>query len=175
MSSLFRSPLRRFALLLALATPPAAACGGGTPAPALGPVPQTAVLYDDDAGGLRDSVRVVVRDDAALQALWRQATQGQDAPPAPPAVDWRREMVVAVAAGRKAPSDRIRVDSVGMRREPGADGRVRDAMAVLVRTTQGCERFTSAVFPVYLVRVRRYDGPVVFVERRDRAEGCAGG
>ena len=169
-------PLRRFALFLALAAPFAAACGGkGGGAPALSPVPQTAVLYDDDAGGLRDSVRVVVRDDAMLRALWRQATAGQDAPPPPPAVDWRREMVVAVAAGRRAPSDRIRVDSVGMRREPGADGKMRDAMAVLVRTTQGCERFTSAVFPVYLVRVRRYDGPVVFVERRDRSAGCAGG
>jgi hypothetical protein len=173
MSSRFSS-FRRFALLLAL--PSAAACGGkGNAAPVLSPIPQTAVLYDDDAGGLRDSVRAVVRDDAALQALWRQATAGQDAPPPPPAVDWRREMVVAVAAGRMAPSDRIRVDSVGMRREPGADGRVRDVMAVLVRTTRGCERFTSAVFPVNLVRVRRYDGPVVFVERRDRAEGCTGG
>ncbi|HEU4457142.1 MAG TPA: hypothetical protein VFR81_29000 [Longimicrobium sp.] len=158
------------ALVLACAV---TACGGGGGAPPLSPVPQAAVLYDDDAGGLRDSVRVVVRDAAGLERLWRQATAGQSAPPPIPPVDWRREMVVGVAAGRMMPNDRIRVDSVGVRREPGADGKEREVMAVLVRTTQGCERFTSAAFPVSLVRVRRYPGAVVFVERRERAAGCA--
>jgi hypothetical protein len=117
-------------------------------------------------------VRLVVRDAAGLERLWRQATAGQTAPPPVPTVDWGREMVVAVAAGRMAPNDRIRVDSVGVRREPGADGHAREVMAVLVLTTQGCERFTSAAFPVSLVRLRRYEGQVVFVERRERAAGC---
>jgi hypothetical protein len=140
----------------------------------LSPVARAAVLYDDDAGGLRDSVRLVVRDAAGLERLWRQATAGQSAPPPAPSVDWGREMVVAVAAGRMTPNDRITVDSVGTRREPGADGREREVLAVLVRTTQGCERFRSAAaFPVSLVRLRRYEGQVVFVERRERAAGCA--
>ncbi len=175
MSSVSSFPLCR--LVLAFALPLAAACGGGGPRalPGLSPVPQTSVIYEDDAGGLRDSVRLVVRSAAELDDLWRRATAGQTAPPPPPAVDWNREMVVAVAAGRMRPSDRIQVDSVGMRREPGADGRMREVMAVLVRTTQGCGGFSTAAFPMNVVRVRRYAGTVVFVERRDRAEGCTGG
>jgi len=166
---------RRRAIHLPLLALACAACGGGGGggAPALSPVAQSAVLYDDDAGGLRDSVRVVVRDAAGLERLWRQVTAGQSTPPPAPVVDWEREMVVGVAAGRMVPNDRIRVDSVGVRREPGPDGKEREVMAVLVRTTQGCERFTSAAFPVSLVRVRRYAGAVVFVERRERAAGCA--
>ncbi|HET6762733.1 MAG TPA: hypothetical protein VFH27_03650 [Longimicrobiaceae bacterium] len=169
------SPRRPAGRLLALALACAAgavACGGGKGG--LGPVARTAVLYDDDAGGLRDSVRLVVRDAVGLERLWRQATAGQSAPPPAPMVNWGREMVVAVAAGRMTPNDRIAVDSAGVRREPGADGREREVLAVLVRTTQGCERFrTAAAFPVSLVRVPRYAGPVVFVERRERAAGCA--
>lgn len=156
-----------------------AACGGGRPAmpgpasvPApLGPVVQAAVIYDDDAGGMRDSVRLVVRDLAAFQVLWRSATDGQASPPPLPAIDFAREMVVAVGAGRMTPNDRIRVDSVGGPR-PGPGGG-RDAMVVLVRTTEGCERFPTAAWPLQLVRVRRHDGPVVFVERRVRAEACS--
>jgi hypothetical protein len=166
--------LRRAAPALALMMAAACARGGGAPAapPPLGPVPQAALIYDDDAGGVRDSVRLVVRAPGDLDALWRRATAGQPAPPPAPAVDFGREMVVAVAAGRMAPDDRIRVDSVGVRREPGADGRLREVLAVLVRTTEACGRYATAVYPLQVVRVRRWDGPVVFVERRERGEGC---
>jgi len=155
-----------------------AACGGGRPAappPSPAPVVQAAVIYDDDAGGMRDSVRLVVRDRAALEALWRTATSGHASPPPLPAVDFGREMVLAVGAGRMTPDDRIRVDSVGVRRQAGGDGRVGEALVVLVRTVRGCQPYRAAAWPVQLVRVRRHDGPVVFVERRDRAEGCARG
>jgi hypothetical protein len=172
MSHAVRFPGALLPLSAALAALAAAACGGGAP-PALGPVPQTAVVYDDDAGGVRDSVRLVVRDAAAFGALWRRVTAGQGSPPPLPAVDFGRDMVLAVAAGRMQPNDRIRVDSVGGRRGPGSDGKMRGELAVLVRTTAGCRRFPTAVFPVQLVRVRRYDGPVRFVEHRERGEGCA--
>ena len=160
---------------LALAALPllAAGCGRGRPqAPAPAPVLQPSVLYDDDGGGMRDSVRLVVRDPAAFQALWRSATRGQPSPPPLPAIDFAREMVVAVGAGRMAPDDRIRVDSVSLRPQPGG-GHARPSLAVVVRTTQGCGGFSAASWPVQLVRVRRHDGPVVFVERRVRAEDCA--
>lgn len=175
MNPLSPSP-RRAALACALFAA-AAGCAGGrgaSPAPApMGPVPQASLLYDDDAGGgVRDSVRLVVRAPAELDDLWRRATAGQSAPPPAPAVDFAREMVVAVAAGRMAPDDRIRVDSVGLRREPGADGRVREVLAVLVRTTEECGRYATPVYPLQVVRVRRYDGPVMFVERRERGERC---
>lgn len=157
---------------------PAAACGGTVAPPPLfllGPVAQASVLYDDDAGGMRDSVRLVVRDPAGLEALWRTVTDGQPSPPPAPAVDFAREMVVAVAAGRMAPDDRIRVDSVGVRAQAGGDGRLREALVVMVSTTEACGGFAAAAWPVQVVRVRRHDGPVVFLERRVRGEGCARG
>ena len=157
--------------LLLTAAAVAAACGGGGK-PALRPIPQNAVMYDDDAGGVRDSVRMVVRDAAALGSLWRRATTGQGAPPPLPPVDFRKELVVAVAAGRMRPNDRIRVDSVGVRKEPGADGKTHEVLSVLVLTTAGCRSFSTPVWPVQIVRVARYGGPVKFVERREPGDGC---
>ncbi|HEX6750868.1 MAG TPA: hypothetical protein VF092_26510 [Longimicrobium sp.] len=163
-------PRPLFIPLFLFAAAISAACGKGKPA--LKPVPQAAVVYDDDAGGVRDSLRLVVRDAAALGSLWRNATRGQSAPLPPPQVDFRREMVLAVAAGRMSANDRIRVDSVGVRKEPGADGKMREVLSVLVLTTQGCRTFATPVFPVQLVRVPRYEGQVRFVERREQGEGC---
>lgn len=161
-------------LALAAAALLAAGCGRGRPpAPAPAPVLQPSVIYDDDAGGMRDSVRLVVRDPAAFRALWQSATQGQSSPPPLPSIDFAREMVVAVGAGRMSPDDRIRVDSVSLRAEAGGARGARSSLVVLVRTTEGCRGFAAASWPVQLVRVRRHDGPVVFVERRVRAEDCA--
>ncbi len=141
--------------------------------PPLLPVPSASVLYYDNQGALRDSVRMVVRDEAGLRALWGRVTAGQSSPPPAPAVAFDREMVLVVGAGRKSPEDQIQVDSVGVRREMGPSGRMRDVLAVQVRTTEGCGRFRTAAYPVQIVRVRRYDGEVGFVERRERAEGCS--
>src|SRR5687768_11073892 len=60
-------------------------------------------LYSDNAGGIQDSLRTVVRDEATLRQLWERATTGQSAPPPLPRVDFAREMVLVVGAGRKTP------------------------------------------------------------------------
>lgn len=147
--------------------------GGAAPAPApLSPVPAASVVYYDNQGALQDSVRTVVRDPASLQTLWERVTAGQASPPPAPEVDFGREMLVVVGAGRKTPEDQIHVDSVGVRREMGPSGRRQDVLAVVVRTTEGCGRFRTEAYPVEIVRVRRFEGPVSFVERRERAEGC---
>ncbi len=151
-----------------------AACRRGAPpaaAPSWSPVPAERVYYDNE-GGIRDSVRLVVRDREALQRLWTQATAGQAAPPPPPQVDFGREMLLAVGAGRMTPEDQIQVDSVGVRPETTAAGRREDVLAVVVRTTEGCRRFNVDAYPVEIVRVRRFDGPVSFLERRVQATDC---
>lgn len=157
--------------LLALGLP---ACGRGPALPApLGPVPETARLYYDDGGGLTDSTRLVVRGEAMWQEVWQRATAPRSAPPPLPVIDFSRDMILVVAAGRMTPEDQIRVDSVGVRRERTAEGEDQDVLTVVVRTAQGCGLFASEAYPVEIVRVRRFDGPVNFVERRQRAE-CAG-
>ncbi len=164
--------------LLALAfAAAAAACahGGAAPPPlsaVLGPVAPEARLYYDDAGGFPDSARIVVREAARWREIWQQATSKRPSPPPMPQVDFDRDMVVVVAAGRRKAEDQIRVDSVGVRKERDAAGNEHDALAVVVRTIQGCGNFNADAYPVEVVRVRRFTGPVTFIERQDRATDC---
>lgn len=152
---------------------------GGTPgalatvspaAPAWSAIPSTARMYYDNSGGIRDSLRIVVRDDATLRIVWSQATSGQTTPPPAPTIDFNREMLLLVAAGRKTPEEQIRVDSVAIQRAAG--GARQETFFAVVRLTEGCQRFNIDAFPLEIVRVNRFDGPVEFVERRDRPQDC---
>jgi hypothetical protein len=148
------------------------ACGRGvpsTPSP-LGPVPIEARVFYDNGGGIRDSSQVVIRDAASLQDAWQRATSTQSSPPPAPEVDFDRQMLLLVSAGRMSPDDQIRVDSVGVRREVAVSGGNQDVLAVQYTITEGCRRFNRDAYPVEIVRVRRYDGEVRFIGRRGRAE-----
>ncbi len=134
--------------------------------PPLGPVPDSDRLYYDTRGGIADSLRMVVRDAGSWLEVWTRVTAERAAPPPLPTLDFEEHMAVVVAGGRMTPEDRVRVDSVGVRAERSADGDVRDVLAVIVQTTHGCGRFNADAYPVEIVRVRRFDGPVTFVERR---------
>jgi hypothetical protein len=147
------------------------------PAPAqqedvLGPVSTDSRLYADNTGGFADSLRLVVRDQAAWETTWQRATSGQTSPPPRPVVDFQEHMVVVVAAGRMTPEDRIRVDSVGVRSVRTEAGTLEDAFEIVVRTVTGCGRLRVDAFPFEIIRTRRFEGPVRFIERRTAAEGC---
>src|SRR5690606_33794202 len=114
----------------------------------------------------------VIRDQAAFSAAWSQATSAQSAPPAPPAIDFSREMVLLVAAGRQTPEEQIRVDSVVVQRAPGGGP---NTFYALVRLSQGCQRFNIDAYPLEIVRVERFEGPVEFIERVDRPTDCLPG
>ena len=173
------------AVALILAASLSAACRrGGAPAPgaaviaATAPTPQplspAATVYYDNGGGIQDSLRVVVRDEATLRDFWRRATSTQPSPPPLPAVDFSREMVVVVSGGRMSPADQIRVDSAGVRDEVGAPGARQRVLEVVVRTVRACQTFNSEAYPVAIVRVPRVEGSVRFTERRERGAGCPG-
>ena len=149
-------------------------CGGGGP-PGLSPVTDRARLYYNDAGGVADSTRQVIRDVDHWRQAWDQATARQDDPPPLPAVDFDESMVLLVAAGRSAPGDRIRVDSVGVTEQRTAGGDTRDVLKVVVRKVRACGDFQGETFPVEIVRVRTYDGPVTFAERTVQGPGCQQG
>src|SRR5690606_16170584 len=127
--------------------------------------------YSDNASGIQDSVRLVVRDAAMFADYWQRATAQQLTPPPPPAIDFGAQMVLVVAAGRMTPEDRIRVDSVVVREEVTTTGQ-RDVLSALVRVIEGCGRFQADPYPVEIVRVARFDGPARFVERRQRPQDC---
>jgi hypothetical protein len=159
----------------------AAACGRGrTPAAAAAPEPARAFaapvrLYYDNGGGVADSVREVVRDAPTFQRWWSQATSRQPSPPAAPAVDFAQDMVLVVAAGRLTPDDEIRVDSVGITREIDPAGRSQETLRVVVRMTLACERVDIDGYPLEIVRVRRFEGPVRFADNRVQAQNCRDG
>lgn len=147
------------------------------PAPAqqqdvLGPVSGQSRLYADNTGGFTDSLRLVVLDEGGWEDAWRRATSGQSSPPSRPSVDFQESMVVVVAAGRMTPEDRIRVDSVGVRSVRTEDGSLEDAFEIVVRTVRGCGRLRVDAFPFEIVRTRRFEGAVRFIERQSTAEGC---
>jgi len=138
----------------------------------LAPVSTTSRLYSDNAGGFTDSTRLVVRDEDEWETVWTRATSQQAAPPPRPSVDFAANMVVLVAAGRMTPEDQIRVDSVGVRSVRTEAGDLDDVFEIVVRTTRGCGRLRVDAFPFEIVRTRRFEGPVRFVERSTAAEGC---
>ena len=127
------------------------------------PFAEAARIYYDNGIAFSDSTRLVVRDSGTWRTVWRQATQTQPSPPPMRAVDFTKDMVVLVAAGRMKPGDAIRVDSVG----------VRGSITVLViRTTVACQPFPSDAFPFEIVRIPRTDGQVRFSEHRERSTSC---
>src|SRR5688572_17119005 len=89
-------------------------CGRGRPPgapPPSTPMPPPEQLYYDNGGGIRDSTRMVIRDAQTFATQWARATAMQASPPAVPSIDFNRQMVILVAAGRKTPEDQIHVDS----------------------------------------------------------------
>jgi len=154
--------------------------GGASPPPAIAPTPvapiaPSEVIFYDNGGGVRDSVRLVVRDPDEFRTLWERATSTQLSPPPLPSVDFSRQMVLVIGAGRMTPEDQIQVDSVGVRDEATPDGGRQRVLEAVVRTIRGCQQFNSDAYPVVFVRVERFDGTVRFTERRERAAGCEPG
>ncbi len=146
-----------------------AAPAAPAPIQALAPM---ARLYYDNGGGLQDSARIVVRTADELASVWQRATSGQATPPPVPQIDFGRELVLVAAAGRMTPDDQIQVDSVAVRKERTPDGKLQDVLTAWVRVTQGCRRFKADAYPVELVRVRQFAGPVHFVDQRVQTAGC---
>jgi hypothetical protein len=132
-------------------------------------MPPPAPLYSDNGGGIRDSIRYVVRNATELADYWRRATSIQSAPPELPAIDFNRDMVIVVAAGRMTPEDQIQVDSLLVRRELMSSGARVETLTIVVRTVEGCRRFRTNAFPLQIVRARKFDGPIKWEERAVKA------
>jgi hypothetical protein len=131
-------------------------------------MPPPVPLYRDNVGGIRDSVRIIAFDAAALGTHWRQATSTQASPPAVPAIDFNRDMVIIVAAGRQTPEEQIHVDSLFVQRELMSSGQRQEVLTIVVRTVVGCGRLRTEAYPVEIVRARRFNGPVKWADRIER-------
>src|SRR5712691_11837004 len=130
---------------------------------ALSPVLPIARVYYDDGPAFRDSIRLVVEDSVTWKRVWTRASSTQPSPPPRPDIDFRSELLLVVGAGRMAPGDQIRVDSVGVRG---------GFFIVVVRITTECRPLAADVYPVEIVRALRTGKPVAFTERRERGANC---
>lgn len=173
-----RRSYQHIALLAALTVLPGCHRGGGISAPPAAPpaapIAPAALLYYDNGGGIQDSLRLIVRDVETFRDIWTRATSTQPSPPAMPDVDFRRSMLLVISTGRMTPEDMVRVDSVGVHQEVSPSGNRERVMQAIVRTIRGCGGFNSDAYPLAIVQVERFEGPVRFTERRERAEGCTG-
>ena len=135
------------------------------PAPAdeMEPLDSSARVYYDDETGFTDSLRLTIRDEETFRGVWAQATQRQATSPALPQINFQSQMVLLVSAGRLRAGDQIHVDSIGRR-----EGR----LVAVVRTTVECQEFPAVAHPVEIVRVRRSESQVIFVERRAKSGDC---
>jgi hypothetical protein len=152
-----------------------AGCGAGRQGGAASdgdPFPPPQHLYSDNGGGIQDSLRVVIHDEAELRRRWIDATSTELSPPGLPDVDFRRQMVVLVSAGRLTADDQIHVDGASTARAMDPSGRTQRTLTIQVRTVRGCRDGAQEAYPLQLVRMQRFDGPVRFSERVERADNC---
>jgi hypothetical protein len=128
------------------------------------PVLASALLYQDISSGIRDSTRLVIRDADSFNAYWQRATSSQPTPPPVPAIDFSKEMIVLVAAGRMNPQPEFRVDDVRVGREQ-TGGEAVDVLTIVVETVQSCSRIRVDAYPISIMRVSKFDGPVRWEDR----------
>ena len=133
------------------------AAGGAAMEPSL----LFATLTAGDRSAIQTPTQVVVRTAAEWQTLWRRHTAALTEVPAPPRVDFTREMVIAVFAGRVESSTRMSILRIT---------REANRLVVLVRmaeTQPGPEPVGTGVrTPFHIVRIARSSLPVVFVRAR---------
>lgn len=159
----------RLRLLAASLIAAGAACAGGRPAdtpadtttsPAVRGVLEQRTLLHEHSSGMSDSARRVITDQGTWSAAWSTVYARQGPPPALPAVDFTREMVVLVAMGtRSSGGYTIQVDSV----------RADSVLTIFVRSTSPgpqCGAIAALTEPVHAVAIRRSGLAPRFVEQR---------
>jgi hypothetical protein len=142
------------------------AMGGCAPsAPSMEPIPREARLFHSQSSIYQSPTRIIVRDGTQWPELWRTFTNAPpSAGPPRPDIDFTREIVLVAAAGSRSAGDEISIDSV-------AEGS--GALRVVVTTQSGCLDSHWAGNPIDVIRVRRVEGHVQFVERFTLGQRCA--
>jgi len=137
----------------------AASCDGGK-APAGGDALELSTLVQQSIPGQGgETVRQVVRDQAAWTALWAKLREGSALPEAPPAVDFAREMIAVAAMETQSCVSRVTIRSAV---EAGGE-LVLDVLEA--PPAPNCICITSER-PIHVVRLRRVDSPARFTVER---------
>ena len=118
-------------------------------------------------GGPAEPARQAIRDEGSWTKFWLELTSVRVPPDDPPAVDFTSQMVLVAAMGRRSTAGyRISIEGVYE-----SEGRL-FVDVVEVAPGVGCMLAQMVTAPVTAALIRAHDGPVQFMERRQR-EACA--
>jgi hypothetical protein len=108
-------------------------------------------------------IRFVFHSQDEWEAFWADERRGCTAPPIPTGVDFKRDMLVFAAMGKRmAPQDSIAVAGTGVRH---------DTVVVAIRRwmlMDGCPGPRRPTFPTSLVKIPADARPLVFAEEHRR-------
>lgn len=160
--------IRLSGLLLLSGLLAAASCDGGksptNPADAADPGPGGSALtletlvQQSNPGQGGETVREVVRDQAAWAAIWAKLREGTALPEAPPAVDFSRDMVIVAAMQTQSCVSRVTIRSAT---PPTASGGELVIDVLEAPPAPNCICITSER-PIHAVRLRKVDAPARF-------------
>ncbi len=152
-----------FPLAMAAAGLLALACLGASPASGRGggSVGLETLVQRSIPGQTGDQLREVIRDEPSWKALWARLREGDGGvlPAEPPAVDFKRDMVIAAALPTQACISKVTIRGIGHR--PG------ELVVDLLEAPAAphCVCFVSAR-PIHVVRLPRSAEPVRFAVER---------
>jgi hypothetical protein len=137
----------------------AASCDGSAPAtPASSEAPAMileTLVQQSNPGQAGDTVREVVRDQAAWTAMWAKLREGSGLSETPPAVDFTQDMVIVAAMPIQSCVSKVTVRSAV---ESGGEL----VIGILeAPPAPNCVCFTSER-PIHAVRVHKVDAPARF-------------
>jgi hypothetical protein len=162
---LARIALTLSALLLAAcsgsAAGPAGSPAAGTAPGGGGPLEVTTIVQQSNPGQSGDTVREVIRDQAAWTALWTKLREGSALPEAAPEVDFAKDMVIAAAMPTQGCVSKVTIRAVS--RE--GDGLVVDVLEA--PPAPNCVCFVSER-PIHVVRVPKAGGEARFAVEQGR-------
>jgi hypothetical protein len=121
------------------------------------------IVIDEQTSGFETSYESVVRDDRAWRSLWSRVYAHEEPPPAIKRIDFRREMVVVVAAGvQRSGGHRISIDRISVR---GKRLEIR-----YHRSCPGPGKFSTTMLsqPIQAVRVRKTAGTPEYLDDTGR-------
>lgn len=134
------------------------------PSPDRGNTPVVRLREDSTAytaySGIEDSLRTVIRDAAEWKALWTRINRPFIPAPTLPSIDFRREMIVVAALGRRPSAGYDVVIEEVDQSQTGIDVGVRK-----MRPAPGCPVSAVVTRPLDVARIPASDRPVRFHER----------
>ncbi len=124
------------------------------------PVPFTTIALGSQSG-IRTRSEVVIRTPSEWQTLWQKHMAGLPQAPARPAVDFSRDMVIAVFAGEVPAHTRVSIQTMTYQK---------DRLAVFVRIADlqpgPALADPGTDTPFHIVRLSRSPLPVIFIPAR---------